>query len=65
MIVLEGSPKYYPTLGFEYAVPLGITITLPDWHPLKLRRCCDSPITTPRSRSPRRPLRPSTSSKPE
>jgi putative acetyltransferase len=33
MIVLEGSPAYYSRLGFEYAVPLGITIDLPDWAP--------------------------------
>ena len=31
LIVLEGSPWYYSKLGFEYSVPLGITITLPDW----------------------------------
>jgi putative acetyltransferase len=33
LIVLEGSPAYYSRLGFEYAVPLGITITLPEWAP--------------------------------
>jgi putative acetyltransferase len=33
MILLEGSPWYYPRFGFEYAVPLGITIDLPDWAP--------------------------------
>jgi putative acetyltransferase len=33
MIVLEGSPWYYSRFGFEYAVPLGITIDLPDWAP--------------------------------
>ena len=33
MIVLEGSPGYYARFGFEYAVPLGITIDLPDWAP--------------------------------
>jgi len=33
LIVLEGSPWYYPRFGFEYAVPLGITINLPDWAP--------------------------------
>jgi putative acetyltransferase len=33
LIVLEGSPAYYSRLGFEYAVPLGITIKLPDWAP--------------------------------
>lgn len=33
LIVLEGSPWYYPRFGFEYAVPLGITIKLPEWAP--------------------------------
>jgi putative acetyltransferase len=33
LIVLEGSPLYYSRLGFEFAVPLGITIDLPDWAP--------------------------------
>jgi putative acetyltransferase len=33
LIVLEGSPGYYSRFGFEYAVPLGITIKLPDWAP--------------------------------
>lgn len=33
LIVLEGSPDYYSRFGFEYAAPLGITITLPDWAP--------------------------------
>ncbi|HVJ97254.1 MAG TPA: N-acetyltransferase [Acidimicrobiia bacterium] len=33
LIVLEGSPGYYSRFGFEFAVPLGITITLPDWAP--------------------------------
>lgn len=33
LIVLEGSPGYYSRFGFEYAAPLGITITLPDWAP--------------------------------
>lgn len=33
LIVLEGSPDYYSRFGFEFAVPLGITITLPDWAP--------------------------------
>jgi len=33
LIVLEGSPWYYPRFGFEHAVPLGITINLPEWAP--------------------------------
>jgi predicted N-acetyltransferase YhbS len=26
-------PGYYSRFGFEYAVPLGITIKLPEWAP--------------------------------
>lgn len=33
LVVLEGSPAYYSRLGFEYAVPHGIHIHLPDWAP--------------------------------
>jgi putative acetyltransferase len=33
LVVLEGDPGYYGRLGFEYAVPHGIHITLPQWAP--------------------------------
>ena len=33
LVVLEGSPSYYGRLGFEFAVPYGIEIHLPDWAP--------------------------------
>jgi putative acetyltransferase len=33
VIVLEGSPSYYSRFGFEHSVPLGITITVPEWAP--------------------------------
>jgi putative acetyltransferase len=33
LIVLEGSPLYYPRFGFRYSVPEGIIIHLPDWAP--------------------------------
>ena len=33
LIVLEGSPLYYPRFGFRPSVPLGITMQLPDWAP--------------------------------
>jgi putative acetyltransferase len=33
LVVLEGSPSYYARFGFEYSVPLGITMTLPEWAP--------------------------------
>jgi putative acetyltransferase len=33
LIVLEGSPRYYPRFGFRYSKPFGITIDLPSWAP--------------------------------
>jgi len=33
LVVLEGDPAYYGRLGFEYAVPHGIHIRLPEWAP--------------------------------
>lgn len=31
--MLEGSPRFYGRLGFEYAAPLGIEMILPSWAP--------------------------------
>ncbi len=33
MVVVEGSPRFYGRLGFEYAAPLGIEMILPSWAP--------------------------------
>jgi putative acetyltransferase len=33
VVILEGSPLYYPRFGFVDARTLGITIHLPDWAP--------------------------------
>ncbi len=33
LVVLEGSPRYYGRLGFEFAPGYGIAIELPDWAP--------------------------------
>ena len=33
VVVLEGSPRYYPRFGFVDCRTLGITIHLPDWAP--------------------------------
>jgi putative acetyltransferase len=33
LIVLEGSPKYYPRFGFKYAEPYQVKINLPHWAP--------------------------------
>ena len=33
LVVLEGSPRYYPRFGFHDCREFGISITLPDWAP--------------------------------
>lgn len=33
LVVLEGSPRYYGRLGFEFASAHGIQLDLPDWAP--------------------------------
>lgn len=33
LVVLEGSPRYYPRFGFRDCREVGITIDLPDWAP--------------------------------
>lgn len=33
LVVLEGSPRYYGRLGFEFAPAHGIQLDLPDWAP--------------------------------
>ena len=33
LVVVEGDPAYYSRFGFEFALPLGIEIPLPDWAP--------------------------------
>jgi len=33
LIVLEGSPEYYPRFGFKFAPNYGISIDLPTWAP--------------------------------
>jgi putative acetyltransferase len=35
LIVLEGSPAYYPRFGFRPAGPFGVVIHLPSWAPLE------------------------------
>ena len=34
LVLLEGSPDYYPRFGFRDARDVGITFDLPDWQPL-------------------------------
>jgi putative acetyltransferase len=33
LVVLQGSPRYYPRFGFVDSRTLGITMDLPDWAP--------------------------------
>ena len=33
LVVVEGSPRYYPRFGFRDCRTLGIRIDLPDWAP--------------------------------
>lgn len=33
VLLLEGDPRYYRRFGFEYSVPLGISMDLPSWAP--------------------------------
>jgi len=33
LVVLEGSPRYYPRFGFRDCREFGISLTLPDWAP--------------------------------
>ena len=33
LVVLEGSPQYYPRFGFEPAQRRGLVVPLPDWAP--------------------------------
>jgi putative acetyltransferase len=40
LVVLEGSPGYYGSLGFRYAPDHGIEIELPDWAPREAAQVC-------------------------
>lgn len=40
LVVLEGSPRYYGRLGFQYAPDHGIEIELPDWAPREAAQVC-------------------------
>ena len=33
LVVLQGSPRYYPRFGFRDSRTLGVTMDLPDWAP--------------------------------
>lgn len=31
LVILQGAPKFYSRFGFEFSVPHGIEMNLPDW----------------------------------
>ena len=40
LVVLEGSPLYYPRFGFQPAAQFGISIDLPSWAPPEAAQAC-------------------------
>ncbi len=44
MVVLQGSPQYYPRFGFRDSRTLGISMDLPDWAPPEAGMAC--PLST-------------------
>lgn len=40
VVVLQGSPRYYPRLGFRDSRTLGISMDLPDWAPPEAGMAC-------------------------
>lgn len=47
LVVLEGSPKYYPRFGFRDCRELGIVLALPDWAPPEAGMAYPLPGYTP------------------
>jgi len=43
LVVLEGSPRYYPRFGFRDCREFGISIPLPDWAPPEAAMACALP----------------------
>ena len=39
LVILEGDPNYYGRLGFVAAMPLGISIPIPDWASPEAAQC--------------------------
>lgn len=40
MVVLQGSPRYYPRFGFRDSRTLGVSMDLPDWAPPEAGMAC-------------------------
>lgn len=45
MVVLQGSPRYYPRFGFRDSRTLDISMDLPDWAPPEAGMACPRPLT--------------------
>jgi putative acetyltransferase len=50
MVVLQGSPRYYPRFGFRDSRTLGISIALPDWAPPEAGMACPLSAYRPSTR---------------
>jgi putative acetyltransferase len=50
LVLLEGSPRYYPRFGFRDCRALGIEISLPDWAPPDAGMACALPAYDGRAR---------------
>jgi putative acetyltransferase len=50
MVVLQGSPRYYPRFGFRDSRTLGISMDLPDWRPPEAGMACPLSAYRPSTR---------------
>jgi putative acetyltransferase len=50
MVVLQGSPRYYPRFGFRDSRTLGISMDLPDWAPPEAGMACPLSAYRPTTR---------------
>ncbi len=50
IVVLQGSPRYYPRFGFRDSRTLGISMDLPDWAPFEAGMACPLSAQVPSTR---------------
>jgi putative acetyltransferase len=50
MVVLQGSPAYYPRFGFRDSRTLGVAMDLPDWAPPEAAMACPLSAYRPSTR---------------
>lgn len=50
VVVLQGSPRYYPRFGFRDSRKLGISMDLPDWAPPEAGMACPLSAYQPSTR---------------